>query len=73
MPSMKTCLFHRDSPLPWFEVLGVVDHNRKLEVRPVWGNAEQQRLVYTVDKAAMRNYGYYPKEIDDAQLPQLSG
>jgi len=54
-------------------VLGVVDHNRKLEVRPVWGNAEQQRLVYTVDKAAMRNYGYYPKEIDDAQLPQLSG
>lgn len=67
---MKTCLFHRDSPLPMFEVLGVLDKGR-LQVRPIWGNAEQQTLVYSVDKAAMRDYGYYPKEIDDAQLPRL--
>lgn len=70
MQSMKTCLFHRDSPLPWFEVLEVVGGGR-LKVRPVWGNAEQRTLTYTVDKAAMRDYGYYPKEIEDAQLPQL--
>lgn len=67
---MKTCLFHKDSPLPMFEVLGVPSKG-KLSVRPIWGNAEQQRLVYTVDKVAMRNYGYYPKEIEDAELPQL--
>lgn len=64
-------LFHKDSPLPWFVVLGVEDKGRKLKVRPVWGNREQQTLVYSVDKQAMRDYGYYPKEIDDAQLPQL--
>lgn len=68
---MKMCLFHKDSPLPQFVVLGIEGNGRKLKVRPVWGNREQQTLVYFVDRAAMRDYGYYPKEIDDAQLPQL--
>ena len=68
---MTTVLFHRDSPLPWFVVLGVVDKGRKLEVTPVWMRPGQEDLIYTVDKAAMRNYGYYPKEIEDAELPQL--
>lgn len=65
-------LLHKSSgDHPWFEVLGAVDKGRKLEVRPVWGNREQQSLIYTVDKAAMREYGYYPKEIDDALKPEL--
>jgi hypothetical protein len=68
---MTTVLFHRDSPLPWFIVRGVVDKGRKLEVTPVWMRQEQVDLVYTIDKATYRNYGYYPKEIEDAELPEL--
>ena len=66
-------LLHRDSPHPWFEVMGVVDGGRKLRVRSLWGNAEQRTLVFVIDKGAYRNYGYYPKEIDDALIPQLAG
>ena len=68
---MLTVLFHRDSPLPWFVVHGLTDKGRKLEVTPVWMRPEQVGLVYTVDKAAFRDYGYYPKEIEDAELPEL--
>ena len=56
---------------PWFEVLGVVDKGRKIEVRPLWGTREQQGSIYTIDKAAYRAYGYTPKEIDDALKPEL--
>lgn len=64
-------LLHKDHPCPMFKVLGVVDNGRKMEVQTLWGNADQRRLIYTIDKVAYRNYGYYPKEIDDALIPEL--
>jgi hypothetical protein len=68
---MPLVLFHKNQAHPWFEVLGVTDKGRKLEVRPLWFRPDQAGLVYTVDKEAFRKYGYYPKEVPDAELPQL--
>lgn len=64
-------LLHRDSPHPWFEVLGIADKGRKMQVRPLWGNRDQRGQIYTIDKQAYRDYGYYPKEINDALIPEL--
>lgn len=68
---MKLCLFHKDSPHPWFEILDTTDGGRRLKVRGLWGNAEQRGLIYTIDKAAYRAAGYYPKEVEDAIIPEL--
>lgn len=65
-------LLHKDNGAhPWFEVLGTADEGRKLVVRPLWMRPGAEGLQYHVDKAAMRAYGYYPKEIDDALKPEL--
>ena len=64
-------LLHRDSPHPWFEVLGVEDGGRALIVRPLWNRADQVGQKFKIDKAAYRNYGYYPKEVEDALIPEL--
>ena len=64
-------LLFKDNPTPFFEVVGIVDGGRKMEVRLLWGNYSQRETIFTIDKAAYRAYGYYPKEIDDALIPQL--
>lgn len=69
--TMKLVLFHKDYPHPFFEILGVVDQNRKLEVRPLWFRPHEEGLVYIVGRLAMKDAGYYPKEVDDAFIPEL--
>ena len=64
-------LMYRDNPTPFFEVLGVSDNGRKIQVRRLTGDADQRTSVCFVDKALYREHGYYPKEIDDALIPEL--
>lgn len=67
---MRVVLYHRHNPVPIFEVLGVHPDGRTMDTRPLWGDEEYQRTTrFLSDRYDLRRVGYYPVEIDDAQLP----